>query len=976
MVSDEVLRRIEKTAGSNSKKLDLSGQGLTEIPREVFQLQNLTELTLAVNKIVEIPGAIAQLKNLTILDLEHNKIVKISDAITKSKNLTELNLSHNKIVKIPYEISQLKNLTTLSLSHNQIVKIPYEISQLKNLEFLLFRNNQIVTIPDVIFQLKKLEFLLLRNNQIVEIPNAIYQLQNLKTLNLSYNQVVKIPDAISQLKNLTRLSLAHNQIVEIPDAIAKLQNLTELNLWNNKIVKIPDGIEELQNLTELNLGSNKIVKIPDAIAQLQNLISLNLSKNQIVEIPDVIAQLKNLTTLSLNNNRIVEIPDGIERLTKLEKLDLRGNLLSIPPEILGTPEFYQVPAPIAEILNYLRQLNQNQSRPLHEAKVLLIGQGSVGKTSLKRQLIHNQFDRNESKTDGLEVEYWPIKINENKIRLNVWDFGGQEIYHATHQFFLTKRSLYLLVCNCRTSEEENRLEYWLKLIETFGDQSPVIIVGNKKDEQALDISRKTLLKKYPNIKVILETSCLTGQGITELRNAIVQEIEKLKEVYDLLPLPYFEVKEQLEAMTEDFISYNNYIGICINKKIFEEENQEQLIELLHHLGLVLSFRNHPLLQSTNVLNPDWVTQGIYALLSDEILKTQKKGIFSTSELTRILDNQRYPEKRHHFLIELMKEFQLCFKLNESEQYLIPGLLPKEEPENTNLGQNCLEFQYHYRILPESIISRFIVLNHEKIYEQTYWRSGVILFHQEGSEICNLACIKADFEDKKIFITINRREQTRRLFLALIRDIFQKIHNTFANLEVSEWVPVPNYPNHPPLDYQELIGLEKMGETELPIGKLGIKVNIRQLLNGYESIESRQKQREENFMSNSSKYNFPNAKNVFITETNLGEVIGEKYAADPEVKSAINEVIKLLQNLQTNHPNVSETEATDIINAEFINLQTQNPNQWQNITKNLLNPEHWLQGGKAALVATAEHYVDNSVIYKAGLAFLDKFSEQS
>jgi len=130
------------------------------------------------------------------------------------------------------------------------------------------------------------------------------------------------------------------------------------------------------------------------------------------------------------------------------------------------------------------------------------------------------------------------------------------------------------------------------------------------------------------------------------------------------------------------------------------------------------------------------------------------------------------------------------------------------------------------------------------------------------------------------------------------------------------------------------------------------------------------------MSNSSKYNFPKADTVIITETNYGEVIGKKYATDPEFKSAIQEVIKLLQSLQTNHPNVNETEAIEIINAEFINLQTQNPNQWQNITKNLLNPERWLQGGKAALVATAEHYVDNSVIYKAGLAFLDKFSEQS
>ena len=691
---------------------------------------------------------------------------------------------------------------------------------------------------------------------------------NSEALNLSDQGLTEIPSAVFQLQNLTWLYLHDNKIVEIPDAIAQLQNLTTLYLHGNKIVEISDAIVQLKKLTMLSFSRNKIVKIPDAIAKLKNLKMLYLDNNKIIKIPDAITQLKNLIRLDLGSNQIVEILKPIEYLITIDRVDLRNNPLAIPPEILNTGEQKQ-------ILNYLLQLYRNNFRPLHEAKVLLVGQGSVGKTSLKKQLIHNQFDQNESKTDGLEVEYWPIKINENKIRLNVWDFGGQEIYHATHQFFLTKRSLYLLVCNCRTSEEENRLEYWLKLIQTFGDQSPVIIVGNKKDEQPFDINRKALLEKYPNIKAILETSCLTSQGIAELRNAIIREIEQIKEVFDPLPLTWFEVKEQLEAMTEDFISYSNYIGICVTKKIPEEENQEQLIDLLHRLGLVLSFRNHPLLQSTNVLKPDWVTEGIYALLSDEILKTQKKGIFSASELIRILDNQRYPEKRHHFLISLMQEFQLCFKINESQQYLIPGLLPKEEPKNTDLGQNCLEFQYDYRILPESIISRFIVLNHEKIHEKTYWRSGVILFHQEGSEICNLACIKADFEDKKIFITINGHEQTRRLFLALIRDIFQKIHNTFANLEVSEWVPVTDDPKVI-RKYQELITLEAMGETELAIFEHKIRISIGRVLDGYETIQSREKQREENSMSNNY---FPNADTVIINERNYGDVSGKKYPTE-------------------------------------------------------------------------------------------------
>ncbi|MEH2408296.1 COR domain-containing protein, partial [Nostoc sp.] len=586
------------------------------------------------------------------------------------------------------------------------------------------------------------------------------------------------------------------------------------------------------------LSSNQITQIPEAIANLTNLRELHLSSNQITQIPEAIANLTNLRELILDGNQITQIPEAIESLLELETLDLRGNPLPISPEILGSSDNV---GSVKDIFNYLRLLRSGEVRPLNEAKLLLIGQGSVGKTSLIERLIHNKYDKNQPQTDGLNVETWNVQVNSKDIRLNVWDFGGQEIYHATHQFFLTKRSLYLLVCNCRTSEEENRIEYWLKLIESFGGKSPVIIVGNKKDEQPLDINLKALREKYPNIQAIIETSCQNNIGIDELRTAILQEVGNLKEVYGLLPLTWFEVKQQLESMTEDFISYNRYIGICHQKEIPEEQNQEQLIDLLHRLGLVLNFRDHPILKDTNVLKPNWVTEGIYALLSDENLKTKTKGIFTPDDLTRILNPERYPTKRHKYLIELMKEFELGFELEcEPPQFLIAGLLPKDQPDETELDDRTLEFQYHYKVLPESIISRFIVITHEKIHNQIYWRSGVMLAYQENNEIYNIARIKADPEDKKIFITISRRKETRRLCLGILRDVFQKIHKSLPNLEITEWVPVPNHPNDPPLDYQELLGLERMRVVEYPIGKLNININIRQLLDGYESLESRQK----------------------------------------------------------------------------------------------------------------------------------------
>ncbi|MDQ2100189.1 MAG: leucine-rich repeat domain-containing protein [Tychonema bourrellyi B0820] len=827
---------------SNLTRLDLSSNQITVIPEAIGQLSNLTGLDLRNNQITVIPEAIAQLSNLTGLYLSSNQITVIPEAIGQLSNLTKLNLNSNQITVIPEAIGQLSNLTGLGLHSNQITVIPEAIGQLSNLTGLYLFSNQITVIPEAIAQLSNLTKLYLYNNQITVIPEAIAQLSNLTGLGLSDNQITVIPEAIGQLSNLTLLYLYSNQITVIPEAIAQLSNLTELSLFSNQITVIPEAIGQLSNLTELYLSNNQITVIPEAIGQLSNLTELSLHNNQITVIPEAIGQLSNLTGLDLSSNQIETIPECLETLPKLEKLDLRRNPLPISPEVLGPVNLSEDPGTPATIFNYLRQLRSGEVLPLNEAKVLLVGQGSVGKTSLINRLTHNQYNPNQPQTDGLNITDWQITVNTKPVKLNVWDFGGQEIYHATHQFFLTKRSLYLLVCNCRTSEDENRLEYWLKLIESFGDASPVIIVGNKCDEQPLDLNRKALRDKYPNIKAIIETSCQSGTGIDELRSAIHTEISQLKEVYDLLPLSWFQVKQRLENLDKDIISISEYASICGKENIWEETDKTQLIGLLHNLGIVLNFREHPILQSTNILNPHWVTEGIYALLSDDALKVKTKGILTYDDLSRILDSTKYPSHHYRDLTELMGEFQLCFLVSHcsAPTFLIPGILPKEEPEHTELEGETLEFQYHYGILPDSILSRFIVLTHEKIHNSTHWRTGVMLEYTEGAEVYNIARIKSDPEDEKISIAVSGRESTRRSFLSMIRDTFTKIHNSFANLEISQWVPVPGYPDADPLDYEELLGLEEMGENTVRVGKLKLKLDLRPLLDGYEAIELRRR----------------------------------------------------------------------------------------------------------------------------------------
>ena len=100
---------------------------------------------------------------------------------------------------------------------------------------------------------------------------------------------------------------------------------------------------------------------------------------------------------------------------------------------------------------------------------------------------------------------------QEEVQLHIWDFGGQEIMHATHQFFLTERSLYLLVLNGREGGEDADVEYWLKLIESFGGDSPVIIALNKIRSHPFDLNRRGLLEKYgPRICGFIGTDCEDG----------------------------------------------------------------------------------------------------------------------------------------------------------------------------------------------------------------------------------------------------------------------------------------------------------------------------------------------------------------------------------------------------------------------------------------------------------------------------------
>ncbi len=465
----------------------------------------------------------------------------------------------------------------------------------------------------------------------------------------------------------------------------------------------------------------------------------------------------------------------------------------------------------------------------------------MGKTSLVNRIIFDDFNLSQIKTEGISISHWKvedrlqIENQQSKISLNLWDFGGQEIMHATHQFFFTKRSLYLLVLDSRLTQEENRVEYWLKIIQSFGGESPVLIVGNKTDQHPLDIDRKGLQKKYPNIVGIFETSAATGAGIEALKAAIIEQVNNLPHVRDLLPETWFTVKTKLEELgrASNFIGQDEYIKLCAANEVTDEISQRTLLGFMHDLGVVLYFQEDRRLSDLGILNPQWVTNGVYKILNSQPL-FQNKGVLTVSMLDEILNLPEYPRGKRLFIVDMMKKFELCYDIEADKTFLVPDLLPKDEPAELKFN-GVPAFEYAYPVLPSSVITRFIVRMNQKIDDGFVWRTGVVLKIGE-----NKALVKADIEDRKITIAIDGLEHTRRDALSAIRYQLDEIHGSIKGLDAQKRVPIPEAPNAEPLDYDYLLQLERDGFEEFPVkdGNRLVKVNVRKLLSGVVSETER------------------------------------------------------------------------------------------------------------------------------------------
>ncbi|MDM8524003.1 COR domain-containing protein [Desulfococcaceae bacterium HSG8] len=883
MIQEELLEIIHKAEKEQVTELDLSEyeipqlppeigrltslqililRGLKELPGEIAQLRNLTRLYLNSNELKELPGEIAQLRNLDILDLSSNELTELTGEIAQLKNLTRLYLNSNALTELPKEIAQLKKLNILYLSFNQLTELPPEIARLRNLSILYLSANQLEELPREIAHLRNLTELNLSYNQLERVPREIAQLRNLTRLDLGSNQLEELPGEIAQFRNLTELDLSSNQLERLPKEIAHLRNLTELNLSSNELEELPREIAQAKNLTRLYLSFNHLNELPREIGQLDNLNILDLSSNELKELPGEISQLRELSVLYVDSNQLSTLPREIVKLEKLIHLDLNKNPLTFPPLEIASQG-------LSAIKEYLEKSGRG-GQTLYEGKIMIVGQGGVGKTCLIKRLIQNEFGEKQTTTEGIDIHTWKLGApdkSKTQMKLNVWDFGGQEIYHATHQFFLTQRSLYILVWDARQEEEYGRIDYWLNAIETFAEDSPVMIVMNKCDERNKDINLSELKKRCPQIIASAKVSAKGGIGIEALRKFIRRQAWKLPLMGTFWPSSWLKVRKALQDTYRYHIPYKKYLQVC--RKVEIDENEANtLSRYLHDLGLILHFQDDPLLKQTVILKPEWGTDAVYKVLDAKPVQ-ENNGILKLKDLAKIWsDRKLYPKEKYATILQLMANFELAFPFGEGNRYIVAEFLSPKEVEYDWNPRTPLRFEYHYDFLPAGVITRLIVRMHEFLTEykgeKLCWREGAY-FEQEETR----AMVKIHPYTRIAMIQIDGT--AKREFLAIFRSHFAAIHKSIRKIRFKEKIPCACTSDcKHRFDYSFLLKCEEKGIRKVLCEKNAEYINVRKVL---DSIEQSEVRHEKRARGSDDKYQPRRADPVGLAGENLSGRLG-------------------------------------------------------------------------------------------------------
>lgn len=664
-------------------------------------------------------------------------------------------------------------------------------------------------------------------NSLPSPPRQISRLKKLRKLWLNGDNQCPMPiesiASIKSLENLEVLGLSCTQLRNIAP-IKSLRRLRYLDLWNSEYVSSIAPVAELESLQYLDIWATA-VKSLTPVSKLRSIKFLNLGSTEVTNLLPLINMIE----------RGIEVVETYADEDDSEGIFVAGcPLTRPPPEIIsGGNESIRI---------FFDETRAQGVDHLYEAKMLIVGEGGAGKTSLLTRLYkpRDPLPEESETTKGISIFRHRFALpNGKKYRLNVWDFGGQEIYHATHQFFLTRRSLYILVDDTRrdskTAQDEG-FKYWLEVIDALSGHSPVLIFQNEKGGRAKAIDETGICGAFTNVKGFFRGDLSKKSSVAKIREAIEYHVQNLPHVGETLPAKWLLIRADIERESKayPYISDLRYFDIYARHLPFDRQKALTLSRYLHDLGVFLHFQDDPLLRRTIILQNQWATQAVFRMVDDNLVKANF-GRFSDRDCQRVWFDPEYCDM-HPELLALMQKFELCYRLPDSspDTWLIPQLLTPSRPEVLTAWERTddVVIRYRYEFLPKGIVNRLMVRQHRFVLQPSLgWVSGA-LFEKEGSQVL------AILPQKGAEIVLRARGPERKELLSVISSDLDAINSTFHGVaeRVKRQVPCccPKCRRSTEPEYYDLARLQqrrKDGRATVECDSSYATVSVSELLDG-------------------------------------------------------------------------------------------------------------------------------------------------
>ncbi|KOX77506.1 Leucine-rich repeat serine/threonine-protein kinase 1 [Melipona quadrifasciata] len=591
-------------------------------------------------------------------------------------------------------------------------------------------------------------------NSITSIPSIIFYLQSLRYLNMAQN---KIDTLTAESKNpkdklcpvLEEMYLQDNRLEQLPEFIMNLPALEIMDVSNNKLQCLPDNLWRAPKLKELNASFNLLKTLPNtkisysgskSYLLFPNVSMLDVSNNKLKEIPQNIYELNNLSVLNISgNSEIVELPPQMGLLSRLWNLNTQGCRLQEPLKTMIESKKYKT----MDVIGYLKSILED-AKPYARMKLMIVGIQGIGKTSLLEQLRQEGEVPNKKKaaehwakrmgnkninaktargttisTVGVDIGDW---IYEKKVRgqsshgpvyFRTWDFGGQREYYATHQYFLSKRSLYLVVWRIIDGfKGVSEIFQWLVNIQSRAPNSPVIIVGTHYD---ISYEHSEALQQYirdkfinvvdaekcglPKVMETIEVSCKTKHNIKMLCNLIYDVVFSLRSpgskellLEQKVPASYLALEDVVIQLAHDrklsggdpvlkadqyYMAVNNELQ-KLHRSFRDPAELHQATLFLHENGIILHY-DDATLKDLYFLDPQWLCDMLaHVVTIREINPFARCGIMKLDDIQHVFKSSTISSiDTQGYIVSLLNKFEVALTW-DYRTLLIPSLLPTEE----------------------------------------------------------------------------------------------------------------------------------------------------------------------------------------------------------------------------------------------------------------------------------------------------------